>query len=89
MQTVSFKFASHTNIVDFINLFDSLQVIWKQLMGANVLEVTLGGDESLAPNTTIHAWCGSSRYGIPKGSVVLAWVNANTSPVTLSTVRCV
>lgn len=57
-------------------------------MGARVLGVApLGGDASTAPNVTVHAWCGASLYGLPPGSVTLAWVNANMVPVTLEQAR--
>jgi hypothetical protein len=60
------------------------QVLWKQLMGHAVLNASLSGDASLAPNVTLHAWCSSSQYaGLPGGSVSLAWVNANLDPVEL------
>ncbi len=50
-------------------------VLFKQLMGTQVLNTTAAGDPSTLADVDVQFWCGSS------GGVVLAWLNTGSDDV--------
>ena len=59
-------------------------ILWRQLVGRVVLDTTTTGDATLRAAFDGSFWCASARSPYGVGSVVLAWTNSGTQPITLT-----
>jgi hypothetical protein len=60
-----------------------LTILWRQLMGRQILSTTASGPGAQLEAVEAHAWCAAARAPYGAGAAVLAWTNQGASDVPL------
>lgn len=56
-------------------------LLWRQVVGAASLSVTVGAPPAVNASVGVHAWCAGPSSGAPSRAVVLTFINTGAEPI--------